>query len=262
MEVAMRTRLACCMVLLGALLLTAGAMPPERTKAPAWRSRLSAASLPGGGRCWRLALHHAGRAVTAGSLPAGAALPTAATLYALATDDLDVSLADLVQAGYWPYALPASAEPEQRIWESDPALLACSALGDCWWLDKVGTVDWRAAAQAQILLGYAAALRTGVAPLTAMKRASAGPPPPPERADLVPLAAFFTNPFTGLPMQESAAPGDFQVLPLRTVLPDGPQLNGEVKVRIISGTLLPAGRPYVTFTGHPARDDVAAAPQS
>jgi hypothetical protein len=248
--------------------LAAPAASSAGERSAAIRGRLSADAIFGEWRCWKLRLDSSGLEVDPGTIPGGQALPAAATLYALDTGDFDVSLRDLADGGYWPYAFPAGTDLDRRILSSDSTILTCTALGDCWWLDNLGTADWRAAAKAQILLHYAAALNNYLAAAFPSYAAYGGEPALEQAAHSEaawtkakldatqgarsvveqPLPAFFTNPYTGQPMLESAAPGDYQLVPLAKVLPGGPTVSAALNVRVLSGTLLPEPKPIVSYT--------------
>jgi hypothetical protein len=247
-------------------MLVGPAWASDKTADPAGQrtaieSRLIPDAILGEWRCWRLQLDKAGPEADLGALPGGQALPAAATLYALDRLDFDVSLRDLAEQGYWPYAFPAGTDLEQRIQRSDTALLGCTALGNSWWLDNLGTAEWHAAAKAQILLHYAAALNSFLGPAFAADYAPAaapgaatgrtsGPTTAGTGAEIpqLPLEAFFVNPYTGKPMEERDSPGDYQSVALAKVLPAGRPVNAALIVRVLSGTLLPAERPFVTYT--------------
>ncbi|MBN2082522.1 hypothetical protein JW859_10005 [bacterium] len=141
-------------------------------------------------------------------IPGGGVLEYAAHCYALLTGDYDVSLSDLIEAGLWPYdTFPANVDLEMRLYDIDTH--SCSPWDEqrqCPAVIDLGTPKWLANSRTSILAMFYGDYFYSIIDFRHERTAEIG--------DRYPQ--FWTNPYTGKPLDLSADSEDVRFYEVKT----------------------------------------------
>jgi hypothetical protein len=152
-------------------------------------------------------LNGEGEPANAYFIPGGAALVAAARAYALLTGDFAVSLGELEQSGWWPYAtIPADMDRSALVIKTDGGRV----LDKYHHLKSIGSANWIAEAKREVLREFYGDFF--YRPLNDEDKAAGMPKTSRTPADLPSRRAeFWINPYTGTPMRVSEEPGDLRL---------------------------------------------------
>lgn len=140
-------------------------------------------------------------------IPGGGALKQAAHYYALLTQDYDVSLSDIIEAGFWPYdTFPAGTDLELRLnWPETHVLGNWDEVNNCP-LDQsmVGSNRWLIESRASLLALFYTDYYYTIIDTVHERNQEIG----------ARFEQFWTNPYTGTLMKPDNGSGELQFIPV------------------------------------------------